>query len=304
MNHIFILNPVSGNGTVVKNILPQIAQASKELNIPYQFYISKSIGDCEEYVRNYNTSQEPTRFYACGGDGTLNEVVNGAYGKENVEIGIIPAGTGNDFVKTFKNYYKFSNLKDQFNGKATTIDLISYNNRIGVNVCNIGFDSAVADRIVHLKTNPLISGKMAYGVGIFQEFFKKMGNNLRITLDNGEVMAGEMLLAAIGVGSYYGGGFCALPKATRFEGNLDICLVRKMGRLKFLKVIDTYKHGLHVEDKRLENFVVYRKAKEIKIECDFDMKLCSDGEVTLANEINFKIVPKGILLSIPAGVEI
>jgi YegS/Rv2252/BmrU family lipid kinase len=304
MNHIFILNPVSGNGTVVKNILPQIAQASKELNIPYQFYISKSIGDCEEYVRNYDTFMEPTRFYACGGDGTLNEVVNGAYGKENVQIGIVPAGTGNDFVKTFKNYDNFSNLKNQFTGIATSIDLISYNNRIGVNVCNIGFDSAVADRIVHLKTNPLISGKMAYGVGIFQEFFRKMGNNLKVTLDNGEIVTGEMLLAAIGVGSYYGGGFCALPYATRYEGTFDICLVRKMGRLKFLKVIDTYKHGKHVEDEGLKDYVIYRKAKEIKIECVSDLKLCSDGEVTLAKEINFKIIPKGILLSIPTGVEI
>ena len=304
MRHIFILNPVSGNGSAVKDLMPKIIQASQDLNLPFECYISKGIGDCEDFVRNYEESIETQRFYACGGDGTLNEVANGAYGRENIQIGIIPAGTGNDFVKTFKNHQAFNDLNAQLLGTVKEVDVVSYNNRIGINVCNIGFDSAVADRITKLKTRPFISGNMAYGIGIFQQFFKKMGNYLEIEIDNNETISGQMLLAAIGVGSFYGGGFCALPYASRFSETLDVCLVRKMGRLKFLKVIDTYKHGLHVNDKRLDKIVIYRKCKEMNIKCNEDMKICADGEVTIAKEINFKILPKALTFIIPKGVEI
>ena len=303
MKHIFILNPLSGKGNTVKDITPKIIGACNELGVPFEFYISKSVGDSQEFVKKHVGSTETTRFYACGGDGTINEVLNEVYGKENMEIGVIPAGTGNDFIKSFSNHENFSDIKAQIAGTAIKMDLIEYNGRLGANVCNIGFDSAVADRIAKLKTKPFISGQMAYGVGIFQEFFKKMGNYLEVRIDDNEIINGQMLLVAMGVGSYYGGGYCALPLASHSDETLDLCMVKNITRLEFLSVIDAYKKGKHITDPRVKKFVTYRKCKTINIKCIEDIKLCADGEITLAREINFKVVPKAVSISLPKGVE-
>ena len=87
-------------------------------------------------------SSERLRFYACGGDGTLGEVVNGAAGQVNAEVGLIPIGTGNDFVRNFADAGDFFDIEAQVMGEARAIDLIKCNDRYGINVVNVGFDCA------------------------------------------------------------------------------------------------------------------------------------------------------------------
>jgi diacylglycerol kinase (ATP) len=301
MKHIFIINPTAGKSAAEKEILPAIQSAFERSDFPYATYITKGINDAESYARDQCKEGSVVRLYACGGDGTLNEVANGAYGFKNAEIGIIPAGTGNDFVKTFSNYSYFNDIKRQVAGESITIDLLSYNGRIGVNVCNIGFDSAVAAEIDHLKRYPFLKGSLAYNAGIAHQFFKYKGDHLKVIFDDGTFFEDDFFLMAIGIGSYYGGGFCALPLADRQGEMLDVCMVNKIGRIEFLGLIKDYKAGKHIESPKFKNILNYKKCRSVQIEPVETIRLCADGEVTPANKVYIKVLPKAIKLSVPQG---
>jgi len=304
MRHIFIINPVAGKSTAEKVLLPKIIAFGEAHELALETYVTKGLLDAERFVRDSAQAGEQIRFYACGGDGTLNEVINGAYGHENVEVGVIPIGTGNDFIKTFTNQDYFSDLERQIKGESMVVDLMDYNGRLCANVCNIGFDSEVADKIAVLKTYPLINGHMAYGMGILQQFFKKMGEVFRIELSDGEIIEKNMLLVAIGNGSFYGGGFMALPLASRVSDMLDICIVKKISRLQFISLIKDYKKGKHTENPKFEDCVIYRKSRFAHIYGTKEFKLCVDGEVTRAREVKLHVVPKALKFSVPQGCQI
>lgn len=304
MKHIFVINPVAGKSLAEKELLPKIIKVVEGLCIDYEIYITKGFLDAEIFVRRRSRTGQDIRFYACGGDGTLNEVINGAYGFDTVQIAAIPIGTGNDFIKTFTNDHYFNDLERQLKSKPIVIDLMDYNGRLCANVCNIGFDSAVADKIATLKSYPLVSGKMAYGIGILQQFFKKMGSVFCIKLEDGEIIAGAMLLIAAGNGSFYGGGFKALPLASRVSETLDVCLVKKISRLQFLRLIKDYKKGKHTENPKFKDCVLYRKSCSVHIRGDKDFKLCVDGEITITREVLLKVVPKALKFAVPEGCEL
>ncbi len=301
MKHIFVVNPAAGKSQAEKELLPRIMKGVASSGLDFEIYITKGISDAENFVKVKSQIGEPVRFYACGGDGTLNEVFNGAHGFDNVQVAAIPIGTGNDFIKTFSDYQFFNDIDKQLRAKPITIDLMRYNGRLGVNVCNIGFDSAVADKIAKLKTYPLVSGKVAYGIGIIQQFFEKMGDQFTIEFDDGEVVEGNMLLTAVGNGRFYGGGFKALPLASRTSKTLDICLVKKISRIQFLSLIKDYKKGLHTENPKFKNCVIYRKSPSVQIRGVKDFKLCVDGEITITRLVQISVVPKAIKFAVPEG---
>ena len=147
MKHIFIINPEAGKGKALTETKPLIERTFSNLpNEELEIYITKSIGDGEVAARRYcETESEPFRIYACGGDGTLSEVANGIKGFSDVELGCVPVGTGNDFVRNYANKEFFSDITKQINGKAVDIDLMKCNDRYSINMLNLGFDSNVAD---------------------------------------------------------------------------------------------------------------------------------------------------------------
>ena len=100
MKHIFLINPAAGKkGNAESIIRPQIEDYCGKEGLDYEIYVTKCQGDAQNYCREHAKSGEALRFYACGGDGTLYAVVNGAYGYPNCEVAVIPLGSGNDFVR-------------------------------------------------------------------------------------------------------------------------------------------------------------------------------------------------------------
>ena len=109
MKHVFIINPKSGKDDKKEGLLNQLKKYKDKLD--YQIYITKSSKDATRYVDEYcKQYKEDVTFYACGGDGTLNEVVSGAIGHNNAIVSIYPCGSGNDFVKIYGGKEKFSNI--------------------------------------------------------------------------------------------------------------------------------------------------------------------------------------------------
>lgn len=324
MKHFFIINPAAGKRKAGEICLPRIIETSKRLKIDYEIHRTIAPGDAAHFVRmkceerkKHRKSDETYRFYACGGDGTLNEVANGANGYEHAEIAMIPAGTGNDFPRNFRNLKYFEDIQRQIEGEAKWIDLIrceaseqtsdlsfSVEKKVwyGVNMFNIGLDCNVADKVAQIKTHPFVPGLMAYGLGVAIVLGRKDGVvNLEITLDDGEVFGGDMTLVAIANGCYCGGGFKGVPEADIEDGLIDVSIVTDVSRRTFLSLLGKYRKGIHLEDPVASKYISYRKCRSLTIRSADPVKLCTDGEISIVSGIKFEIVPKSIKFSVPQG---
>lgn len=161
MKHIFVVNPNAGR----KDRFSDICELLKKYDgkIDYEVYKTTCKGDGREFVKSYLTSHpkgEIYRFYAIGGDGSLHDVVNGAYMYENVEVACFPSGSGNDFIKSFKDHPGFRDIDKLINGKVKKVDLLKANNKVSINIFNYGFDGEVTFKMHKIKRWPLMSGKV------------------------------------------------------------------------------------------------------------------------------------------------
>lgn len=303
MKHIFVLNPVAGHKNVEKKFLPLILEAVKAEKVEYEIHRTMNVCDGESYVRNrcLAMTDEVLRFYAVGGDGTLNEVANGAYGFPNAEIGFVPAGTGNDFARIFSDLNNFLDIGKQLRGSARKIDLIQYDNKVIVNVLNIGLDCAVVEKMNLFKDRFFLRGPLAYMAGVGVVFAGNRGFKLKVTLEDGRIFDKEFTLVAVGNGAYYGGGFKGVPEAKIDDGLLDVSLVSKVNRRTFAALIAKYRKGTHLGSPLADSFITYVKCRSLTIEPEGSMKICADGEVLNSGILNISIIPRAIGFSVPEG---
>ena len=304
MRHIFIINPVAGNGKIQHRIANDIHSYLKNKKIKYEIYHTKFKGDIYKFVHDKCKDEIPTVFYACGGDGTLHEVVNCACTYSHVSIGVIPCGSGNDFVKNFDNEEFFHNIKAQVNGKSTSIDLIKTHDEYAISVCNIGFDADAASNMHKFKKIPFITGSGCYILSVFYCLSKKLGKNLKVITDDGFTINKTFLLGVIANGHSYGGGYKCAPEALVNDGIIDLCFISNMSRLRILSLIRSYKAGTHLKNEKLNKYITYKKCKSVKIVSREPINLCIDGENYSKSELDFKIIPKALNFWIPQGVKV
>lgn len=302
MIYHFILNPKSGKKTRDLGFEDAIKTACKKRQLSFHIYYTTCEGDATEYVRSMvRISSERQRFICVGGDGTINEIVNSAPENPNVEFGVIPRGSGNDFVRNFTNGKKFYDIDAQIDGEPVSLDLIKCNNMYCVNMVNIGFDCAVAKEADYLKKKRMVPGKFSYIVGVIKVLFRKFGTKMKLVFDDGEVIDSELLLTAIGNGQYCGGGFDAAPRAVLNDGLIDVCIIDKISRMTFISLVKSYKSGTHLDNKKAQNFIRYRRVPHFKMEFDSPIPICVDGEIKGAKNIEFTAVPNGFSFVIPKG---
>jgi len=189
VKHIFLINPAAGKkGNAESIIRPQIEDYCGKAGLDYEIYVTKCQGDAQNYCREHAKSGEALRFYACGGDGTLYEVVNGAYGYPNCEVAVIPLGSGNDFVRLFGTKEQFCNVEAQVTGIPVELDVIKCGDKIAINQCSMGMDAEVCAKQSYFKKMPLMTGETAYVAAALQALCKKIGHEFTITIDDGEPM--------------------------------------------------------------------------------------------------------------------
>ncbi len=298
MKHIFIVNPVAGKGRHVGPLTEQIKTVCREKGTDYEIYLTTCVGDATEYVKKLSQTGEELRFYACGGDGTLGEVARGAYGYPNVQVAVIPCGSGNDFVRSFPGV-PFLDVAAQLAGDARRIDLIKTSGGLCINLCSVGFDSAVAMSMSRYKTWPLVTGSMAYIIAIGERFFKRISSVMKITVDGETLPEGEYVIGVCGNGRSYGGGFAAAPRADLEDGLLEIVFVKRLSRLRFLALIGKYKKGLHLDTPAFADAITYRRAKTITVASPHPVVVNYDGECELTNGMHAEVLPKALLFSVP-----
>ena len=305
MKTIFVINPCAGRENSVKFLLDKVKNL---IETECEVYITESVGDATEFVKNYCENNGPARFIACGGDGTFSEVLNGAISYPEAETGIIPMGTGNDFCRNFEDNTLIFDAKAQSSGKSVKCDAIRYTTTTKsgkitgycANMFNIGFDCNVADMTARMKKNSLISGSVAYLLSIFAMLISKKGANLKIEVDGKERYNGKLLLTSIANGCYCGGGIKSNPLASIRDGKININIVKNVPRYKFLYLLPFYMKGTYLNLKNIDKIIISEKCSEIKITpIGGNMRLCIDGEIIDAGETVFEICPRLFNFVIP-----
>ena len=295
METIFIVNPMAGQGNF-KNIKEKIESLGAKM------YVTESVGDAERYVRKMCQNFDSVRFIACGGDGTFNEVLNGAYGNKNTEIGIIPIGTGNDFCRNFD--CDFKNIESLLVADTVKCDAIRYTTngvtRYCANMFNIGFDCNVADLTTQMKKKPFISGPLAYFISILLVLIKKKGADLKIEIDEKNVYNGPLLLTSLANGKFCGGGIMSNPEALISDGEMNINIIKNIKRLKLLTVLPRYMNGTHMTIKNIDKIIHNQECKKVLIKPNSSsFRICCDGEVQDAGEVEFEVIPGAFNFVVP-----
>ncbi len=308
MQHFFVINPNAGKGKQIEELKAKIIETAEKLGISYEIHMTEAPAEATSFIKRKlsEITDDICRFYACGGDGTLGEVANGVGETENAEIALIPMGTGNDFRRNFDHKENFFDIEKQIHGTPHKIDLISYNGKYCINMINIGFDCNVVKRTETIKKNRFIPSKMAYIFGLVSTLFKKLTTPMKIETDSGYSKEAPLLLTVIANGQFCGGGFDAAPKAKLNDGKLDLCVINKIGRIKFIKLVSSYKKGTHLESKfaQKHHIVDYSQGTEIKYTFSSPTDICVDGEVETVSELNIGIIHDAAVFSVPDGSHI
>lgn len=304
MIYHFILNPKSGRSPQQKKMEQEIVDACLKRQLSYHIYYTTARKNSITYVRSMvkEYPDERQRFICVGGDGTINEIANSVPGNPNIEFGVIPNGSGNDFVRNFTNRRLFSNIDAQIDGEVYTLDLIKCNDDYCVNMINIGFDCSVVIEADKFRKVKFISPGLSYVMGVVVGFFfKKFGTKMKLIFDDGTEIEEVLTLTAIGNGKFCGGGFKSAPLADFNDGLMDICVINKVSRLNFLQLVGCYKDGTFLQNKKAQKIIRYVQQKHLKMEFEQPQPICIDGEVSNSKAIDLTVIPNAFNFVIPKG---
>lgn len=309
METVFVINPGAGQKKNIDELVAAINRAAAEAKTDVKTYITKCIGDATSFVREFCKNHAGARVIACGGDGTLGEVLNGAIGFENVQVGVLPMGTGNDFCRNFKEFGDFEDIKLQITGECIKSDVIKYttmvdgNEKTGVcaNMFNIGFDCNVADLTGEIKRKTIFSGSLAYFVSILITLIKKKCSNLKIELDGRLKHQGKVLLTSIANGCFCGGGIKSNPLACFNDGLININIIKNITRLRFVSLLPYYMKGTFLKLDRIGEIIASEKCRRVVITPPDGetLRLCVDGEIIDAGTTEFEVLHNAFDFVIP-----
>lgn len=308
MKHLIIMNPRAGEdnkigfdikGEVLKNFLA----------LDYEIFETTGPRSATEFLKQYfKKHNELTRVYACGGDGTIHEVVNGIVGVKNAELAILPIGTGNDFVKIYgasnEEIGKYRNFKPLIDGEAKPIDLSKISGGhlqeplYSINVINFGFDAIVGAKG---NQNKLKGKKNPYGpAAIIPALLRGRFNKTIVKADGEQLNKKRLLLASLAQGQWVGGQYHASPKSDNTDGLIDVVILRCMSLARLMiQYFGKYQQGQHLDNEKLMKRIVYRRAKNIEIIAPKDIDICIDGEMIRGDHFDVEVVPNAIKLVAP-----
>ena len=298
MTHLFIINPAAGSRNRTAEYSEEIHRLCRERNLDYDIRVSTAPGECRRFAREAAETGREYRLYACGGDGTLNEVVQGATGFDNVAVTVFSGGSGNDFVKIFDDPQAFFHLERLLDAQESTFDLIRCNDDISLNICSVGLDARIGTDVSHYKRLPFLHGFRAYAVSTVVNLFKGISEHYVVEV-NGERLDGHQTFVCVCNGRFYGGGFNPVPEADPTDGELDVLLVKKVSLLQVPAVIGKYKNG---EYKKLPKLVRHLKTKAIRIICDQPTPVNLDGELVTAQVVDMRVAEEKLRFFYPRGL--
>ena len=299
MKHLFIINPAAGQRESTEKLEAQI----RGLKVDWEIVYTTKEGDATRFARNAAETGEPVRIYGCGGDGTLNEVVNGAAGFDNAAVTNVPTGSGNDYLKIFgpENKQRFADLEALTVGPQTTMDLIDCNGRLGIGVVCAGVDARVAADVDRYKRLPLIRGLGAYILSLAVNVLFK-GIARPTVLNAGDLhYEGDTSVICVCSGRYYGGGFMPVGDNMPDDGIIETLVVPRVGLITFARLVGAYSKGRY---KEFPDLIWPRKDNVISIASGDkrEVVVCVDGEILCAHEFTIKLSEKKVNFFYPGDL--
>jgi diacylglycerol kinase (ATP) len=299
----FILNPAAGQGAARK-LQGLLEKILRRRGVRYTMHVTEGPGDATKLARTSGAQV----VVAVGGDGTINEVANGLIGSDK-QLGVIPAGSGNDFIKSVNVSSNLTGAIDQvLSGRPRKIDvgmvvcsanahpLIVEGNpsaRCFINGIGIGFDAAVAVRTRQIR---FLTGVPLYLAAVFQVLGSYKSPHFRITSDAFQE-EGRRLLIAVGNGTCAGGGFYLTPDAVIDDGLLDVCLIDDIPVPTILRILPRVLWGGH----RTARQAKFKRCKELNLSSSDTFYVHADGEIVGDSVRNVGILIKPQALSVITG---
>ncbi|MCK8060858.1 MULTISPECIES: diacylglycerol kinase family protein [unclassified Fusibacter] len=279
MNITIVINPTAGKGLSIfkiDSIENFIIEHGHSVTIVKTEYEGHAKNIVEEYIDCSDI------IVVAGGDGTLREGVLGMIArKSKVPMGILPTGTGNDFARTLGIPLDLNEaLEVLLKGSKTKVHFGKVNEDIFVNVVSTGFDASIVNTREKIKR--FVKGPLSYLVSTIITLVKYQAKEYVLMID-GKKHVGTYFLVAAANGRYYGGGMKVAPKASPKNKQLDICLVKKIGKLKLLYLLPTIYSGKHIETPYVEYFSCDTLSIEI---IDGSVLINIDGELKYVNLFN------------------
>lgn len=290
--YLFILNPVAGKGRSLK-IFDEVKRIFDQAGAEYDVWRTEYAGHAKELAAKA-ADMEYKNIVSVGGDGTLLEVATGIFGK-NCNLGVIPAGTGNDFVRSLgigADYHEAARVI--LSGSLRNVDIgATMENNYFVNVAGTGFDTEVVHYTERFKA--FFKDQAAYILGILCSLFAYRSMRMRLTMD-GVTMEKNVFLLAVANGYTYAGGMKVAPKASPFDGYLDVTIFEAIPNFFIPFFLPNFIKGKHDRIKHISDY----KCKEITVELpDGNRPVNMDGEIIGDTPMTFRIEEKALSMFAP-----
>lgn len=314
MKYAFIVNPASGSGKGATRVREELkAYETDNLRI----YCTEGEQDATVLADSISAAAEKegetVNVFACGGDGTIQEIAKGLLNHPNARLGIVPVGSGNDYVRCFNHPEHFMNMELQLKAGEREeclrkVDVLEYTWREGeqemkdyaINGINIGFDGNTAILAHDLKELPLVHGTGSYLLAVLVNLVKKKGTDLQVFADGKEIHNGPLMLATAANGRFCGGGVESCPHALLDNGKIELLLVRNITRRYLMRVFPAFKAGRLETIPGVDKYIIPMRAEEVILKPNQgQMKYVADGEIRETGEIKVRVLPGALTVIEP-----
>jgi diacylglycerol kinase (ATP) len=298
---VFLVNPASENGATGRR-WPELAHRAASLGLRGDALLSERPGQLAELALQA-ADGGASLLVVVGGDGTVNEVVNGIAGRDDVELAVIPRGTGWDFVRTYRIPRRLeAAVEVAQRGRTRTIDLgraryRSWDGSDGeslfANIASAGMSGAIAKR--SNESSKALGGKASYLWATLAVFSRWRSDEVRVTVD-GEERHGRMHDVVVANGRYFGGGMKICPEAEPDDGLFDVLLIGDLTKRDLLLTLPKTYRGKHLPHPRAEVL----RGTVVQLETPEPLPVELDGEQPGTTPARFEVVPQALRLRVPA----
>lgn len=279
---LVIFNPNAGRGRGHKRV-QEVQSALDAAGLDYESVISEDRGHAIELAHRAVLSGRHL-VVAAGGDGTINEVVNGLMlaaeeGAAMARLGIMPIGSGNDFAGSLGIPLDLQQAAGKIKqGQLRAVDIGQVNGRYFDNNVGLGFEA-----MINIEAHKMtwLRGQLLYLTAVFRAMASFPFPNVNIDLDGRQIKDKSILMISVGNNPRIGGGFPVTPDAVPDDGEMDICIVDAIPRLKILQLLPKAMKGTH----RNEPEVELARFQHVVIESEDPLPVHADGEI-LWNDVH------------------
>ena len=283
---VFIINPVAGNGYTV-SLEDKIREMINKYKLQADLVYTTKKGHATELAKQY-ADNGYTKIIGVGGDGTFNEIATSLICKQDIIAGLIPGGTGNDFIQItgFPGRFEEKDWETFFSVNVMPLDVGQCNGKIFLNGMGLGFDAQVAAENYTAPGEVKQGGKNKYIWHILKTllFFKEKKMTV---MSEGIRTETNCFINTVSIGRRFAGGFFLTPKAIANDGLLDVCSIKKLSLFQRLRILLMVPKGTHIYDKRVN----YYQTEKLSIEFPEKVPFHVDGELYFSENFEINLLP-------------